>query len=82
MNVNSKTSRRNFLRQLTLITATTALSGLSLEQLQAAKAKPRKIAVNEKVNLACIGIGFRGAEIMKELYKTGHCNIVALCGNT
>ena len=79
MNVNSKTSRRNFLRQLTLITATTALSGLSLEQLQAAKAKPRKIAVNEKVNLACIGIGFRGAEIIKELYKTGHCNIVALC---
>lgn len=79
MNVNSKTSRRNFLRQLTLITATTALSGLSLEQLHAAKHKPRKIAVNEKVNLACIGIGFRGAEIIKSLYKTGHCNIVALC---
>ncbi len=79
MEYNNKTSRRNFLRQLTLITATTALSGLSLEQLQAAKIKPRKIAVNEKVNIACIGIGFRAGEIIKDLFKTGHCNIVALC---
>lgn len=31
------------------------------------------------MNLACIGIGFRGGEIIKELYKTGLCNIVALC---
>lgn len=34
---------------------------------------------NERVNLACIGIGNRGAEIIKDLYKTGLCNIVALC---
>lgn len=34
---------------------------------------------NEKVNLACIGIGHRGGEIIRELYKTGLVNIVALC---
>lgn len=37
------------------------------------------VAPNEKVNLACIGIGHRGAEIIKELHKTGLTNIVALC---
>lgn len=34
---------------------------------------------NERVNLACIGIGNRGAEIIRDLYKTGLVNIVALC---
>jgi predicted dehydrogenase len=34
---------------------------------------------NERVNLACIGIGNRGADIIKDLYKTGLCNIIALC---
>lgn len=78
MNSN-KTSRRDFLRQLSIITATAALSGLSLESLSAKNPKIRKIGSNEKVNLACIGTGNRANEIIKELYKTGHCNIVALC---
>jgi predicted dehydrogenase len=33
----------------------------------------------EKVNLACVGIGNRGGEIIKALHKTGLANIVALC---
>jgi predicted dehydrogenase len=36
-------------------------------------------AAGERVNLACCGIGNRGAEIIKELHKTGLANIVALC---
>lgn len=32
-----------------------------------------------KVNLACCGIGNRGAEVVKELHNTGLANIVALC---
>jgi predicted dehydrogenase len=32
-----------------------------------------------KVNLACIGIGNRGGEIIKALHATGLANIVALC---
>jgi len=79
MDFNSKSSRRNFLRQLSVITATTAISSFAFTELSAKNPKPRKVGTNEKVNLACIGIGNRAAEIIKELYGTGHCNIVALC---
>ena len=34
---------------------------------------------SEKINLACIGIGNRGADIIKKLHSTGLVNIVALC---
>lgn len=44
-------------------------------------AAERKIRVspNEKVNLACIGVGNRGGDILKALNDTGMVNIVALC---
>jgi predicted dehydrogenase len=38
-----------------------------------------RISANEKVNLACCGIGNRGADVIKSLDATGHANIVALC---
>ena len=38
-----------------------------------------KIAPSDKVNLACIGIGHRGGQIINDLYKTGIANVVALC---
>jgi predicted dehydrogenase len=34
---------------------------------------------SEKVNLACIGIGNRGGELLNALHATGLANIVALC---
>jgi hypothetical protein len=37
------------------------------------------IAPSDKVNLACCGIGNRGAEVLRSLYATGHANIVAFC---
>jgi len=37
------------------------------------------IPPSEKVNLACCGIGHRGGEITKKLFKTGLANIVAIC---
>lgn len=40
---------------------------------------PRRIGPAEKVNLACIGIGNRGGEIIQALHKTGLANIVAFC---
>lgn len=72
-------SRRDFLRQISVFTAASAFIGFSIEELAAQNPKIRKIGVSDKVNLACIGIGNRGGEIIKELYKTGYCNIVALC---
>ncbi len=79
MENKTNTSRRDFLKRLSVLAATTAVAGLSLETLSAKSPKPRKIATSEKVNIACIGIGNRGLEVIRELYKTGHCNIVALC---
>lgn len=68
-------SRRKFLANTLLATA-------------AATAVPSFLFSNElkipggtadKVNLACVGIGNRGADIIRELYNTGLANIVALC---
>ena len=41
--------------------------------------RPRTISPNEKVNLACVGIGNRGADVVKAMAETGQVNIVALC---
>ena len=37
------------------------------------------LGANEKVNLACIGIGGQGGGIANTLFRTGHANVVALC---
>jgi len=38
-----------------------------------------KASPGERVNLACCGIGNRGADVVKALHATGLANIVALC---
>lgn len=70
--MNTHFSRRSFLKKSAIAGGAMALSSSFLGK--SALAKP-----NERVNLACIGIGFRGAEIIRDLYNTGLCNIVALC---
>ncbi len=73
-------NRRNFLRNSSLLATGLLVGGFDLSAKQkTGKSKIRKIVPNEKVNLACVGIGNRGGDIIKDLYKTGHCNIVALC---
>lgn len=71
-------NRRDFLKNGSLLAGGLLLSQIDLEAANK-KYKARKIAASEKVNLACIGIGNRGADIIKALFKTGECNIVALC---
>jgi len=66
-------SRRGFIRQAMLASAVAAVSPGLLT------ARPKLAAANERVNLACIGIGNRGGEIIRDLYATGLANIVALC---
>ena len=68
---HSPLERRDFLKGLV---AAGALAPASFPFLSRGAVSP-----NEKVNLACIGIGNRGAEIIKELHETGLANIVALC---
>lgn len=77
-------SRRLFLQQMAVASAAIVLPSFLSQNnasgaLNTASAKPRKIKPSEKVNLACIGIGNRGGEIIRDLYSTGHANVVALC---
>ncbi|MDL2208089.1 Gfo/Idh/MocA family oxidoreductase [Parabacteroides sp. OttesenSCG-928-O15] len=78
MNSNEN-SRRHFLKQAIALSAATAIP----TAWTTAKASPvpgaPRVSANDKVNLALIGIGNRGNDIAKDLYKTGLCNIVALC---
>src|SRR3546814_4353515 len=66
-------SRRAFLKQAMLASAAAAVAPGILS------AMPKLAGPNERVNLACIGIGNRGAQIIGDLYATGLANIVALC---
>ena len=34
---------------------------------------------NDKINLACCGIGNRGASVIRDLYSTGAANVISLC---
>ena len=68
-------SRRKFLKSAALASAGVAMSELHTS----AKSYNRIIGANSKVNLACIGIGNRGGEILNTLNDTGLANIVALC---
>ena len=70
--MSNEFSRRSFLKQAMLASAAAATPGFLM-------AKTRLAGPNERVNLACIGIGNRGGEIIRDLYKTGLANIVALC---
>ena len=75
-----KSTRRNFLKQVTAITAAAAIPGSVLAaDAKDKKPQPRMVKPGEKVKLACIGIGGRGADIINDFAKTGLCDIVALC---
>jgi predicted dehydrogenase len=65
-------SRRSFLKRTA---ALTALSGFPFLRAGAQGAA----SPNEKINLACCGIGNRGADVVNGLFSTGLCNVVALC---
>jgi hypothetical protein len=71
-----KTNRRDFIRNISLgaVGLTTAGAFLSFKSQSLGLA-----GANERVNLACCGIGNQGAADILALYNTGLCNIVALC---
>jgi len=72
-------TRRTFLKTSGLATAGLALGGLSEFSSMSAASAARVFGANRKINLACVGIGNRGAEIMEDFDKTGLANFVALC---
>lgn len=71
-------SRRSFLRKALLSSAAISATP-SLLTYASANATDTRFERNNKVNLACCGIGNRAADIIKEFQKTGLANVVALC---
>ena len=72
--MNETNQRRDFLKKSLL-----TMGGISIIPREVIFARPNSVLPSEKVNLACIGIGHRGASITKSLHETGLANIVALC---
>jgi predicted dehydrogenase len=72
-------TRRTFLKTGGLATAGLAIGSLNPVNSMTAASASRIVGANRKVNLACVGIGNRGADIIKDLDRTGLANIVALC---
>ena len=71
------TTRREFLRTAALASAGLAFSGLSSKTNAASYSKI--MGSGNKVNLAVIGIGNRGWDIIQDFDRTGLANIVGLC---
>jgi predicted dehydrogenase len=69
-------TRRNFLKTAAMASAGVVVGTVS--PLNAA-GYSRVVGANRKVNLACIGIGNRGEQIINDFDRTGLANIVALC---
>ncbi len=72
-------SRRLFFKKAAAISAATVVPSFFTPTKANVMPTSPFVSANDRVNLALIGIGFRGADIAEELYNTGLCNIVALC---
>lgn len=75
-----KTGRREFLKQVSVLTAAAAVPALtSCASADAKPVKPHWVKPGNKVRLAAIGIGNRGKEVFKKFEATGLCDFVAFC---
>jgi predicted dehydrogenase len=71
------TTRREFLRNAALASAGLAIGGTSTKT--SAASYNRIVGANRKINVAYIGIGNRGLQVIEEFAKTNLVNVVALC---
>lgn len=72
---SSKLTRRDFVKSSSAIGAITVLPSYIALGNQSSSG----LAPSEKVNLAVVGTGNRGASNWKAAMNSGHCNVVALC---
>jgi len=86
MKQSDSTQRRDFLKKsliaaggISIIPSDVIFGGDRIWNEGSQGYRNKSFVPSEKVNLACIGIGHRGEQIIEALYKTGLANIVALC---
>lgn len=69
------TSRRNFIKA----SGTLGAFALLPSHIALGNQSSTGMAPSQRVNLAVIGIGNRGGAVLKNMYNSGLCNVVALC---
>jgi len=69
--------RRNFIQKGS--SALAGVAGITIVPSTVLGKSFGHVAPSDKVNLACCGIGHRGADIVRALHNTGLANVVALC---
>jgi hypothetical protein len=80
MKKQNEASRRLFLKQAAALSAMSVFPTILTKAMSGTYAPAAGLAgANERVNLACCGIGNQGGSDISALYASGLCNIVALC---
>ncbi|MDR1561875.1 MAG: Gfo/Idh/MocA family oxidoreductase [Dysgonamonadaceae bacterium] len=72
-------TRRKFIKTSALTVAGIALSRIATANKTGAASYKRIIGANERVNIACVGIGNQGSYDIKRFDRTSIANVVALC---
>ena len=85
-NEENKKSRRDFIRKsgvsigsLMVLPSHVLFSKKEIRDASGKVIQKAVVSPNDKVNLACCGVGNRGASVVRDLYATGAANVVALC---
>lgn len=80
------TSRRKFIQKaatgiglFTIVPSHVLFAEKEIRNTRGEIVRPGSVVPSDKVNMACIGIGNRGGEIMRSFFSTGLVNFVALC---
>ena len=76
INSSGQIDRRTFLHGVLAAGGYAALPSIGVF---GAASRRRPISPNEKINLACVGVGNRGSDDIKAFQETGLVNIVAIC---
>lgn len=72
----TRSSRRDFLKSSA---ALGVFSILPASMVIGTRSRAATVSPNEKVRLAVIGIGNQGGGDLKNMFNSGHCEVVALC---
>lgn len=72
-------TRRGFLKSAAMASAGIAAGGLNVNLAGAASAAQNVVGANKRVNVAFIGIGHRGAQVIDSVERTQMANVVAIC---
>lgn len=75
-NLHLQSTRRDFLKRSAMLSA---FSFIPASLVMGTRSSAKTVSANEKVRLAVIGAGNQGGGDLKNLFQSGHCEVVAIC---